>query len=159
MKLHGSHSSLDFFFFLFILPHCVIYSFDEGNIKVQGYPSNLYEKLNLETFPSCESSFSHFPLITVGLSAALQRNKIKKKKKDKECSTAMQCVCCCTLAARHLTASFLCAVVSPVPGTALWLGWESLPAGVGSGGWLEAAFPCLSPPGQSMQQQAANYSG
>ncbi len=59
-------------------------------------------------------------------------------------------VCACvfwsTLAAKHLTASFLCAVLSLVPAAALWLGWESA-------GCLEAAFPCLSPPEQSTKQQ------
>ena len=52
------------------------------------------------------------------------------------------CVFWGTLAARHLTASFLCAALSPVPAAALWLGWESA-------GCLELAFPCRSAPEQS----------
>lgn len=54
-------------------------------------------------------------------------------------------VCACviwdTLAARHLTASFLSAVLSLAPLAAPVLGWQSA-------GCLHAAFPCLSPPEQ-----------
>lgn len=53
--------------------------------------------------------------------------------------TLHACVLWGTLAARHLMASFLSAVLSLVPVAALWLVWQSA-------GCLQAIFPCLSPP-------------
>lgn len=60
--------------------------------------------------------------------------------------TAWLAVCapvvCDTLAARHLTASFFSAAPSLAPLAEPWLGWQSAVC-------LQAAFSCLSPPGQN----------